>query len=611
MDTHQLASANAHSENDFLKEQFRNILEAKLIHSVYQPIISLKDGTVFGYEALTRGPENSPFHSPMKLFPFAEEEGFLYTLEKLAREMAIKGAFFSRNNEMLFINISAAILQDPHFAPGKTLELLQARGLQPGNIVFEITERSSIEDFTTTKRILDHYRNQGYRIAIDDAGAGYSSLQAIAELQPDFIKIDRSLVHHIHLHKNKEYIVETFVSFADKLNISLIAEGIESQEELQLLTRMGIHYVQGFLLGKPATEIAVIDPKWVELIVQHRKIRETGGGTLTIGDVISPIQIFDSKALISEVANFFKSNVKAQGAVIVSNDEPVGLMMRERLFQKLAGQYGFSLFWNRSIDQMMDPKPLIVDKDTPIETVSQLATSRDTNLYDFVIITNQGKMAGASSIRAILECITNTRMENAKVASPLTGLPGNIQIQRELTRRLMEKKPFAVLYADLDYFKWFNDRYGFQKGDQLIQFTADVLQHAIVLCGKPLDFVGHIGGDDFIMITSTDEPDRMCKEIIRRFDQSVPLFYEGDDWTYVEDRKGNRIETSGVTISLSLIVCETETPITLEEISQSAATLKKLSKASIGSVYCSTYLGLADLTEVEPGKADMESYLLE
>jgi diguanylate cyclase (GGDEF)-like protein len=586
------------------REQFMDILQRKLIHSVYQPIVSLKDGTVLGYEALTRGPENSLFHSPMKLFPFAEEEGFLYTLEKLARETAIKGAFLTKRSEMLFINISADILQDPHFAPGKTLELLQARGLEPSNVVFEITERSSIDDFTMAKQVLEHYRQQGYRIAIDDAGAGYSSLQAIAELHPDFIKIDRSLIQNIHLHKNKEYILETFVTFADKLNISLIAEGIELEEELLHLTRMGIHYAQGYLLGKPELDKAQNNPALVELIVQHRKIRDTNGGAWTIGDVIAPIQTFDTKALISEVANYFKSNVKAQGAAIVSDGVPVGLMMRERLFQQLAGQYGFSLFWNRTIDQVMDPKPLIVDKHIPVETVSQLATSRDTNLYDLVIITSDGKMAGASSIRTILECITNARMENAKVASPLTGLPGNIQIQRELTRRLMEKKRFSVLYADLDYFKWFNDRYGFQKGDQLIQYTADLIQHSIALCGKPLDFVGHIGGDDFILITSADDPEKLCNEIIRRFDQGVRMFYEGDDWTYVEDRKGNRIETSGVTISLSLLVCGTETPITLEEISQSAARLKKLSKASLGSVYCGSCIGMAPSEETS---SDMDN----
>jgi diguanylate cyclase (GGDEF)-like protein len=188
-------------------------------------------------------------------------------------------------------------------------------------------------------------------------------------------------------------------------------------------------------------------------------------------------------------------------------------------------------------------------------------------------------------------------MEYAKVASPLTGLPGNIQIHRELHKRLMEKKRFAVLYADLDYFKWFNDRYGFQKGDQLIQYTADTIQQSLVLCGNPLDFVGHIGGDDFIAITAVEDTEKLCQELIRRFDQGAGSFYEGLDGFCVEDRLGNRVENKGVTISLSLVVCEPLDPVTLEEISQAAARLKKQSKSSAGSVYRVCHLGQPHLPQ--------------
>ncbi|ULL14459.1 GGDEF domain-containing protein [Paenibacillus sp. H1-7] len=582
-------------DHTLLRNEMLEILRNQSIHSVYQPIISLKNGTVLGYEALTRGPENSPLHSPLTLFSYAEQEGMLYRLDRLAREKAIHGAFLARKNELLFINISAAILYDPLFVPGKTLEMLEAHGIQPGQIVFEITERSSIEDFSMAQKILEHYRHQGYRIAIDDAGAGYSSLQAIAELQPDFIKVDKSLIQDVYRSKTKEAIMESFVSFAQKLNIQIIAEGIERQEELLYLTRMGVHFGQGYLLGRPGTEKAVVAPELAESIIQQRKIRDNIGSAWTIGDLITATATFDSKALISEVASYFKNNLHAPGVVIVSNDVPVGLMMRESLFQQLAGQYGFSLFWNRSIDQIMDKQPLIVDEHTPVENVSQLATSRDiNNLYDLVVITSKGKMAGACSIRSILECITNARMESAKVASPLTGLPGNIQIHRELSKRLLEKKGFSVIYADLDYFKWFNDRYGFQKGDQLIQYTADVIQQSLFACGLPHDFVGHIGGDDFIAITSSDEPEKLCKEIIRRFDQGVRLLYEGDDWLYVEDRNGNKVDNAGVTISLSLIICGTAESVTLEQISQASAKLKKMSKEHPGSIYHCACIGDGD-----------------
>ncbi|CAG7655955.1 GGDEF domain-containing protein [Paenibacillus allorhizosphaerae] len=578
-------------ERHTIREELQRILRDGSVRSFYQPILSLADGTVLGYEALSRGPEGSPLHAPLKLFEAAEAEGLLYPLDRLAREKAIQSACVRPQEQLLFLNLSANILQDPKFAPGKTLELLRAKGLRPGNVVFEITERSSIEDFGAVKRILDHYRQQGYRIAIDDAGAGYSSLQAIAELHPDFIKMDRSLIRDVHLSKTKEYILETMVSFARKLQIFIIAEGIETMDELFKLTRVGIHYGQGYLLGRPDPEEARIRPELTEHIVRNSISEKMTGGLWEIGDLAFACQCFEKGTPISVVAGYFHGNENAPGAVIVADGVPVGLMMRERLFQQLAGQYGYSLFWNRSIEHVMDDKPLVVDEHMPVEDVSQLATSRDIhNLYDHVIITSQGLFRGAASIRSILECITNIRMESAKVASPLTGLPGNIQIHRELNKRLSERKRFSVIYADLDYFKWYNDRYGFQKGDQLIQYTADCIQQAIVTTGHPHDFVGHIGGDDFIAMTSVGEPEKVCAEMIRRYDQGIGLFYE-DGERIVEDRSGRRIEGGGVTLSLSLLVCESDAAVTPEQISQAAAALKKQAKACRGSVCCRGTVG--------------------
>lgn len=360
--------------------------------------------------------------------------------------------------------------------------------------------------------------------------------------------------------------------------MQVIAEGIEHPDELAKLTRMGVHYAQGYLLGKPGLEVAVIPKSSMDLILHHRKAVNSGM-SWSIGDLVTPIQMFNNKILISEVANYFKGNPEAIGAVVVSDEVPVGLIMRERLFQQLSGQYGFSLFWNRSIEQVMDAEPLIVDDQMAVELVSQMATSRSIqNLYDLVIITNQGKMAGVASIRTILESITNVRMETARIANPLTGLPGNLQIHRELNKKLVEGNPFCVVYADLDYFKWFNDRFGFQKGDQLIQYTADIMQQSIAVCGNPLDFVGHVGGDDFIAISTANDTELLCQEMIRRFELGVRLFYEGENWDYVEDRSGNRIHSEGVTLSLSLVVCSCETAVTLEQISHAAALLKRKRK---------------------------------
>lgn len=568
-----------------LETEFQRILQEQDLTSVYQPIVSLFDASIYGFEALTRGPVNSVFHSPLNLFCYAEEKGDLYHLEMIAREKAIQN-FASNKNQMLFLNISSHVICDPQFVPGKTLAMLQRYGFSPNNIVFEITERSSFSDFSAAKKVLEHYRKQGYKIAIDDAGAGYSSLQAIAELSPEYIKIDRSLIQDIHKDKMKECIVETFVAFAQKMNIFLVAEGIEQPDELMKLTRMGVHYGQGFFLGKPMGVSQTINEKAVELIRQQKLRGTPGAVSWVIGDLAYPIEKFDKSALISEVASYFNQNETATGTVIVDNDVPVGLVMRERLFQQLAGQYGYSLYWKRPIVQLMDKEPLIVDEMLSVEQVSQMATAREKNkLYDLVVIKKEGKLTGVTSVQSILECITSVRVESARVANPLTGLPGNIQIHREINKRALSAKYFSVVYVDLDFFKWFNDRFGFQRGDHLIQFTADILQQSVAACGTPHDFVGHIGGDDFIAVTETDNPRQLCQEIIRRFDQGVSLLLEGETVEYILDREGNKVDSKGITISLSLIICECDCPVSFENISHTAVNLKKQAKAQRGSVY--------------------------
>ncbi|MEF3303768.1 bifunctional diguanylate cyclase/phosphodiesterase [Paenibacillus sp. GYB003] len=573
--------------------RFHAIIESRTIDAVYQPIVSLADGTVLGYESLSRGPQHTEFASPVELFKFAEEEGMLYTLDRLAREKAIAGCGELSREQRIFINIPAQVIHDPHFTPGRTLKLLERRGLSPHNVVFEITERSSIEDFSTAKQILRHYRSQGYQIAIDDAGAGYSSLQAIAELHPDFIKVDRSLIRNVHKDKIKEHILETFVAFADKMNIRIIAEGIERSEELHKLLQMGVHFGQGYLLARPSPKLEKPDARHAEQIRLAQRLRGSGGFP-PVGTIAAPSRLFEPETLISEVVRFFKENENEPAAVVVSDGVPAGLVMREKLFQQLAGQYGVPLYWNRPIVRLMDPNPLTVDERVPLDQVSRMTTAREANhLYDCVVITSGERFKGVASVRTILESITKVRIEHARIANPLTGLPGNLRIQRELNRRIAEAGRFSVIYADLDFFKWFNDRYGFQKGDELIQFTAGVLLESCRERGADDDFVGHIGGDDFIVMSRSDTPHELCEEMIRRFDAGVAAFTGPEEAVVVFDREGSPVDTDRVNISLSLIICECSPHLTAEYISHAAAKLKKRAKAHLGSVYFYETVGAA------------------
>ncbi|MGG1638330.1 EAL domain-containing protein [Paenibacillus sp. NRS-1760] len=240
-------------ERSLKRRALERVISERLIQPVYQPIVSLlREGEVFGFEALSRTLDQTWFSGPMELFQCAEQENLTYSLDRLAREKAIDGCLRLMPGQKLFINVMAQIMEDPSFSPGQTLSLLEQHKLSPHHVVFEITERSSIADFGSVKKALEHYRSQGYQIAIDDVGAGYSSLQSIAELRPDYLKVDRSIIQNIHLDEMKEHILYTLVQIAAKMNISIIAEGIELEAELAKVREMGIVYAQGYLLGRPA-----------------------------------------------------------------------------------------------------------------------------------------------------------------------------------------------------------------------------------------------------------------------------------------------------------------------------------------------------------------------
>lgn len=342
--------------------------------------------------------------------------------------------------------------------------------------------------------------------------------------------------------------------------------------------------VLAFADGQNQQEIAVALEPEGQAGTDESAIAYYAAPGMSIGEQAAPFPVFSAQARVAEIADFFNMNGKEQCVILQEEGRPVGLLMKQKLHELLAGKYGLPLYSTRPVEKIMNASPLIVDADMPIEQVSQLAMARDiSHLYDVVIITAGGQLLGATTVRDILERITTLRMEAARSANPLTGLPGNEGIQLELARRSSGDKPFAVIYADLDYFKWFNDCFGFSQGDALIRFLADTLVGIKEEYGMASDFIGHIGGDDFIMVTEASYAEKVCTRLIERFDGGVKRYYGGVEVSMVEDRHGNTVEQEGVTLSLSLMLAAGGT--TPSHISTLTAKLKKRAKMQKGSVY--------------------------
>jgi EAL domain-containing protein (putative c-di-GMP-specific phosphodiesterase class I)/DNA-binding response OmpR family regulator len=249
-----VATTKEEERQTLLRETFRDILRRRRVRTVYQAIFQLETLDLFGHEALTRGPVDTAFESPELLFQFAGENEATWDLEQLC--LSSSASHYTRTDgRHLFINVEASsVARLPKEGPpaiGPLFELAKTHA-----VVLEVTERSAIRDLPVFRGALADLRARGFRIAIDDAGSGYASLQAIAELKPDFIKVANTLITGLRSDTIKRDVVEMLVNLAKRIDATCVAEGIETPEDLDECRKLGIPYGQGFYLGVPSEKPA-------------------------------------------------------------------------------------------------------------------------------------------------------------------------------------------------------------------------------------------------------------------------------------------------------------------------------------------------------------------
>ncbi|MCL5982685.1 MAG: EAL and GGDEF domain-containing protein [Firmicutes bacterium] len=573
------------------RQEFLEILANKQLSVVYQPIVSLTSGEMLGWEALARGPENSYFSRPDLLFNFAEEVGLLFPAEKVCREKAISCIGDLDAEQKLFLNVHPRTMSDPNFIKGETLQILRNHGLAPRNIVFEITERHSIGDFSSFKQLIENYRSQGYRIAIDDVGAGFSGLQTIAEIRPDFIKIDMSLVRNIDSILSRQAVVEALISLAGNINSRVVAEGVETQQELNTLLLKGVHYAQGYYLARPEFPRPTVAGPAASYI-RHRKVAGLIGRQryMSVGDLAVPVQMVEEETTVSKVKELLEGLRQPDSClVVVRGQETAGLVMKQKLYRTLSSLYGISLYFERHITEVMDHAPLILESYTTLEQAAELAMNRDQDkLYDdLVVVDADGALIGVVSIQRLFETLARLQIELAKGMNPLTGLPGNLAIEEELSRRARHAKTSSVIYVDLDRFKSYNDTYGFKHGDHMIVLLAKIIAHCTSKYGGEEYFVGHIGGDDLIVITIPEYATQICRKIMQLFDRLVGSCFSAEDRArkafYGQDRFGRQEWLPLTSVTMAIVECEEQKDYGL--LAETAAQLKKQAKAIPGSIF--------------------------
>ena len=572
-----------------LHERLQEIMERRELSALFQPIANMQSGEIVGFEGLIRGPSDSPLHSPLNLFKVANSAGIMTEVEHLCRRVVLERFAELALPGKLFLNVSPECLLHPANKQGETLGFIHQLGINPERVIIELTESQPTYDYELLLEAVTHYREMGFQIAIDDLGEGFSSLRLWSELRPEYVKIDMHFIQGINQDPVKLQFVRSIQEIAKKSGTTVIAEGIETKSELLLIRDLGVALGQGYHLGRPQAMPATALPGSVEAQLRKNSValypQEAPQQGQTAGRLLRQVPVATPKMNNNQVYELFIAEPDLQIVPVVDGETPVGVLTRAVLLDRFARPYLRELYGKKSCTLFMDDKPMITDRNTSVQELSKTIVDADRHhLFNGFIITDAGRYLGMGTGHDLMREITEMQINAARYANPLTLLPGNVPLNEHIERLLQGEVGFVACYADIDHFKPYNDVYGYRKGDDVLQMTSRLL---VAYADPEQDFVGHIGGDDFIVLFQSEDWEARCQTILEAFSECVARHLNEADLAaggYVsEDRRGNQVFHPLLSLSLGVVRVEVGQYESHHQIAAAAADAKKQAKKLNGN----------------------------
>ncbi|WP_017443735.1 GGDEF domain-containing protein [Gayadomonas joobiniege] len=502
-----------------------DVIRTTQIETHFQAIYNLSNNQILGYEALTRGPAQSSLRSPIELFNQAQLCGCLNDLEAICVESALKNYARLKLTHKLFINLSPEFLVTQPDCLNFFKSLFKRFQIAGEKIVIEITEQNPAEQLTDLTHIIARLRTLGIQFAIDDLGAGFSGLIQWSQIRPDIIKIDRHFARGCEQDSTKQTFLRALLELANNTHALTIVEGIETEQELTCIRRLGIHFAQGFLLCKPCAEPKLTTP--LALQCQPELPTPAVFNNETVVHLLEPVEGAQWQTTTGQILKRFRDDKTLFTIPILEQDKVIGIITREELMERFSLPLSLALYENKPISQIMRSNFVAVEHNCPIDKLSLIVTdeSRPEARIPIVILQNNCYL-GLVSIRSLLKRMTLAKIERAQHSNPLSNLPGNVPIEKELDALLARRQNFHFAYIDLNHFKAYNDHYGYAKGDQVILMLANLLQD---ICPANSCFVGHIGGDDFVVIFYQNNYGELLNQIMQNFNKRIDAFFSEED----------------------------------------------------------------------------------
>jgi len=568
------------------------------IDFAFQPIVNIHTGVCYGYEALLRSYKEAGFETIDSFFNKAYCDNMLHNIDMTLRRKAIEKFSLLGNDQSakLFFNLDSRILESGDYEFGNTSKILKQYNLPKDTICFELSEKYEFVNPREVAKVLKTYRSQGFNIAMDDYGVGFSGFQMLYYAEPEFIKIDRFFIEDISKDTKKRLFVSNIVSIAHLLGIIVIAEGVETESEYFICRELGCDLVQGYLVQRPQTDIENLTFYYEHIHLLNRlDRRKASKDQWLISSEMEYIEpVLQSNDALAVCEKFREKKNSTFFPVVNTNHEPTGIIRENSFKDYTYSKFGRELLKNPSFGKDLSrfvSKFPVADVHIPVENILEIY-SQYANAIEGIIIVEDMKYVGFLSASALLKILNEKNLSAARDQNPLTKLPGNTLIYEYISETLSNREDqYLLIYFDFDNFKPYNDKYGFRNGDRVILYFADILRNYATTSTR---FAGHIGGDDFFMGIHKEDLGDVYLEMLQlaeRFRKDVESFYDSEaianGFTISTDREGKirKFPLLSVSIVILDIPANRMRIYLTEEISKCLATLKSMAKKSSDHVY--------------------------
>jgi len=486
------------------RESVLALIASRNVAPVFQPIVDLETGTISAFEALTRPGPGSGFSDVSELFSRAAQCGLLWELEEVTRNASIMATTSWPEGVRLFFNCTPQVFADGRFRASLAKDMALEGAPRPGRIVLEVTEISDQQHIEGLQEQVRELRREGVEVAIDDVGAGTSGLNRIMHLRPNWLKLDRELIKGINFDSYKQNFVKFFVHFARLSNVNIVAEGIETREELATLATLGIRYGQGYYLGRPATRAQSSSHEFAQQVrdrwAEVEPVATLGAGATPMRRLCVTASVAQSDTAIATVAGLLLRRQDMPGVVVLDGRRFIGWCPRAHLLSETQLSGG-----RRGIGTIVKHGVCTVSPDATVPDALRVASVRDpSQLSEPLVVADSGEIVG---IVRMPDLLSFAAAEAQAGRMPLTGLPGRGRADQHLTILVHEGARAGVdeatsqgdaAFIDIRRFSDYNGAYGYELGDRLIRELASLLR-IIVVQDEPGIFLAHLGDDRFML----------------------------------------------------------------------------------------------------------------